>query len=233
MTDLKAADYIANLPEVETSRLPKDTLFFAQGKIYQVIETGGSGYHKAREWRQTEATDVALIPGSFPARYLPLVKRGYVLPVYRSRLELTENNQPTCYVFPTESLALDAAYLDVALIHNGGAFVRNHGNEPAFAATDGVHVFRLFYYRVSQSGRKTNLSSLLVRPLAFHPSPHTDGPGYWQLLTSWTEIVPNPDITQQMRPISLVQNALEESDTQPLSDETLPNLPTMHVSSDE
>jgi hypothetical protein len=233
VTDLKTADYIANLPEVETSRLPKGAMFFAQGKIYQVVETGGSGYHKAREWRQTETTDVALIPGSFFARYLPLVDRGYLLPVYRSRLELTENNQLTCYVFPSESLALDAAYLDVALIQSVGAYVRNHGSNPAFAVTDGVHVFRLFYYRQSQNGRKSDLSSLLVRPLSFRPRAHTDGPGYWRLLKSWTEAILDLDITQPMKPISLVEDVLEESDTHPISDDTALNAPQSHILLDE
>ncbi|MBN1563913.1 MAG: hypothetical protein JXA10_08740 [Anaerolineae bacterium] len=233
MTDLKAVDYIANLPEVETARLPTGAMFFAQGKIYQVTETGGSGYHKARQWRQTEATDVALIPGSFPARYLPLVERGYLLPVYRSRLELTENNQPTCYVFPSESLSLDAAYLDVALLYKGDAYVRNHGSEPAFAVTDGVHVFRLFYYRLSHNGRKTDLSSLLVRPLPFRPYAHTDGPGYWRLLPSWTELIPNLDVTQPMKPINLEQHVLEEADTKPLNLDTPPHKPSALASLDE
>jgi hypothetical protein len=218
MIDPVAAEYIAGLPEVETARLPKGTLFYAQERIYQVVETGSSGYHKAREWRQTEVTDVALIPGSFPSKYLPLVKRGKLLPVYRTRLELTFDDQPTCFVFPTESLALDAAYFDVALIQSPGAYVRNQGHDPAFAVTDGVHVFRLYYYRQSARGRKTDLSSLRVRPLLFTPHPHTAGPGYWRLLPSWTEIIPDLEITQQFTPI---KNSLADND------QTLPHIPTM------
>jgi hypothetical protein len=218
MFDPKAADYIASLPEVETARLPKGTLFYAQERIYQVVETGSSGYHKAREWRRTEVTDVALIPGSFPSKYLPLVRRGKLLPVYRTRLELTRDDQPTCFVFPTECPALDAAYLDVALIQSPGAYVRNQGHDPAFAVTDGVHVFRLYYYRQSSRGRKTDLSSLQVRPLLFAPRPHTEGPGYWRLLPSWTEIIPDLEITQQIRPL---QNSLADND------QTLPHIPTI------
>jgi hypothetical protein len=218
MFDPKAAEYIAGLPEVETARLSKGTLFYAQERIYQVIETSGGGYHKAREWRQTESTDVALIPGSFPSKFLPLVKRGRLLPVYRTRLELTHDDQPTCYVFPTESLALDASYLDVALIQSPGAYVRNQGHDPSFAVTDGVHVFRLFYYRQSSQGRKADLSGLQVRPLPFTPRPHTEGPGYWRLLSSWTEIIPNLEITQPMRP---VRNSLADND------QTLPHIPTI------
>jgi hypothetical protein len=211
--DPKASDYLATLPEIETSRLPSGTLFWAQGRIYQVIETGPSGFHKAREWRKTEATDVALIPGSFPSRYLPLVKRGKLLPVYRSRLELIHDDQATCFVFPTETLALDAAYLDVALIQTHGAYVRNQGHDPAFAVTDGVHVFRLYYYQQTLHGRKTDLSALQVRTLLFTPRPHTDGPAYWRLLPNWTESIPSAEITQQMRP---AKNTL---------DETLPTIP--------
>ena len=215
MVDAKTADYIATLPDVETSRLPKGTLFLAQGHIYEVIETGSGGYHKARIWRQTEVTDVALIPGSFPNKFLPLIQRGKLLPVYRSRLELTQNDKATCYVFPTESLALDAAYLDVALVQSPGAYVRNQGTDPAFAVTDGVHVFRLYYYRQSAQNRKTDLSSLQVRPLPFTPRLHTEGPGYWRLLPSWTEASTTPfDVTQQMKPVN----------TLPDIDETRPNI---------
>jgi hypothetical protein len=216
MVDPIAHNYLAGLPEVETSRLPNGTLFWAQGHIYQVIETGSGGYHKARQWRKTEDTDVALIPGSFLSRYLPLIQQAKLLPVYRSRLELTQNEQATCYVFPTEVLALDCAYLDVALIKSSGAYVRNQGQEPAFAVTDGVHVFRLYYYRRSAHNRQTDLSSLAVRPLPFKPHPHTHGPGYWLLLQSWTEDASSLEITQQIRAIP--KNALG-------GDETLPNIP--------
>jgi len=157
-----------------------------------------------------------LIPGSLLAKYLPVVRRGKLLPVYRSRLELTENDQATCFVFPTESLALDAAYLDVALIRSPGAFVRNQGHDPAFAVTDGVHVFRLYYYRQSLHGRKTDLSSLEVRPLPFVPRPHTAGPGYWRLLPHWIEATPGADITQETRPVTNVLSS---------SDDTFPQVP--------
>jgi hypothetical protein len=210
VSDEYRADYVASLPEIDTARMPQGTLFWAQGAIYQVIETGTGGYHKARQWRKGEATDVALIPGSFPSKFLPLVRRGRLLPVYRSRLELTHGDDATCFVFPTEALALDAAYLDVALIQSPGAYVRNQGHDPAFAVTDGVHVFRLYYYRVSDHGRKTDLSSLQVRPLPFKPQPHTAGPGYWRLLPSWSETAPQPDVTQQMSPVKYL-SALDET----------------------
>ena len=223
MFDNQTAQYVASLPEVNTARLVKGTLFLADGRIYQVTETGTGGYHKAREWRQTEATEVALVPGSFPARHLPLIRRGRLLPVYRSRTELTENEQATCYVFPTETLALDAAYLDVALIQSSGAYVRNLGNTPAFAVTDGVHVFRLYYYRQSTGGRATDLASLRERPLPFKPRLHTAGPLYWRLLPSWTEIAPSFEATQQMRPVQLSGSG----------EETLPHIPTLQPPPDD
>src|SRR5512146_1916859 len=119
MLTRRAEAYIASLPEVETARLPRSASFVATGRIYQVIETG-SVFAKAREWRRDESTDVALIPDSFLTRYLPLVRTGRLLPVYRSRTDLTEDGQTGCFVFPTETLALDAAYFDVALIMSAG-----------------------------------------------------------------------------------------------------------------
>ena len=133
-----AASYLATLPEVETVRMPTGTLFVANGLIYQVVETTGGGFAKARQWRRDESTDVALVPGSFLTKTLPLVKTGRILPVYRSRVELSDNGKPTGFMLPSESLAKDAAYLDTALIKSTGAYVRNHHQEPAFAATDGT-----------------------------------------------------------------------------------------------
>ncbi|MCZ7539767.1 MAG: hypothetical protein M5U29_07640 [Anaerolineae bacterium] len=211
VVDPATLKYLENLPEVDTARLPVGTLFWAEGRIYQVIEAGTGGYHKAREWRKPESTDVALVPGSFPSRYLPLVRRGRVLPVYRSRLDLTRDDRATCFIFPTETLALDAAYLDVALIISPGAYVRNQGQEPAFAATDGAHVFRLYYYRQSVNGRQTDLSVLQVRPLPFRPQPHTEGPGYWCLLPGWLESLASQQRTQSMRAVG----ATADDDTLP------------------
>lgn len=211
VVDPATLKYLENLPEVDTARLPVGTLFWAEGRIYQVIEAGTGGYHKAREWRKPESTDVALVPGSFPSRYLPLVRRGRVLPVYRSRLDLTRDDRATCFIFPTEALALDAAYLDVALIISPGAYVRNQGQEPAFAATDGAHVFRLYYYRQSVNGRQTDLSVLQVRPLPFRPQPHTEGPGYWCLLPGWVESLASQQRTQSMRAVG----ATADDDTLP------------------
>ena len=218
MNDPITTAYIASLPEVETSRLPNETMFLANGRIYEVVETSAGGFHKAREWRKTEKTDVALIPNSFPSRYLPLVTRGKLLPVYRSRQELAQNAQTICYVFPTESLALDAATLDVDLVQGGGAYVREHGEEPAFAATDGVHNFRLYYYRFSAAGRRTNLSRLEVRPAPFTIKSHLDGMGYWRLLPTWTEGLPNHDVTRPMQRISPEELGL---------DDTHPHLPRL------
>ncbi len=190
-----AEAYIASLPEVETARLPRGTLFLASGLIYQVTETGG-GFSKARQWRRDESTEVALIPGSFPTKYLPLVRKGRLLPVYRSRAELTDDGQTRCFVFPTENLALDAAYLDVALIMSAGAYVRNHNHEPAFAVTDGVHIFRLYYYVRSLHGRPTTIANTALERPRCDLRPHTEGSPYWRVLPSWQESFPPAQITQ-------------------------------------
>jgi hypothetical protein len=188
--------YIASLPEVETARLPRGTLFIANGLIYQVTETGAGGFSKARQWRRDESTDVALIPGSFLTKYLPLVRMGRLLPVYRSRTELTDDGQTRCFVFPTENLALDAAYLDVALIMSAGAYVRNHNHEPAFAVTDGVHIFRLYYYMRSVHGRPTTIASGMAELPRCELRPHTEGSVYWCILPSWQESFPPAKTTQ-------------------------------------
>lgn len=139
-----------------------------------------------------------------------------MLPVYRSRIELTENDRATCFVFPTEDMALDAAYLDVALIQSTGAYVRNQGHEPAFAVTDGVHVFRLYYYRESIHGRLTDLSNLHKHALPFKPQSYMQGPDYWRLLPSWTEMTGSTEMTQARMPAVKLP---------PMGDEPIPNSP--------
>ena len=195
-----AATYLATLPEVETIRMPTGTLFIANGLIYQVVETTGGGFAKARQWRRDESTDVALVPGSFLTKTLPLVRTGRILPVYRSRVELTDNGQPTGFILPNESLAKDAAYLDTALIMSAGAYVRNHHQEPAFAATDGTQIFRLYYYMRSAHGRSTHLESNIVENPHCELRPHTEGPIYWRLLPSWEETLPPAKATQHAMP---------------------------------
>ena len=207
--------YIASLPEVETVRLSRGALFVADGRIYQVIETGAGGFAKARQWRRDESTDVALVAGSFLTKYLPLVRTGRLLPVYRSRSELTEDGQTCCFVFPTETFALDAAYLDVALIMSAGAYVRNHNHEPAFAATDGVHIFRLYYYLRSVRGRPTTIASNIIEHPHCQLRPHTEGPAYWRVLPSWQDSFPPAHVTQQISTavVKQVREAASPSDT--------------------
>ena len=198
-----AQTYLASLPEVETARLPRGTLFVADGLIYQVTDTGGGGFSKARQWRRDEKTEVALIPNSIPAKYLPVVKRGRLLPVYRSRSELTVDGQPRSFLFPTEVFALDAAYLDVALILSPGAYVRNHSHEPAFAVTDGVHIFRLYYYSVSAHGLATTIGPAEYPRAEMRP--YQEGSPYWQLLPGWRdlprEVERDPDVTRPSTPV--------------------------------
>ena len=196
----QTAAYLAELPEVRTSRLPEGALFWADDAIYIVSEVDARGYQKARLWRQDEHREVALVPGSLLSRHLPVIERGRVLPVYRSQNELLEDGDCSVFVFPAETLALDAAYLDDALIHRSGPYVRQQDALPAFAVTDGIHLFRLYYFRESARGRPADLSSLRNRRAGFRPRAHTEGPGYWRLLPSWTEHTRQLDTTQQSLP---------------------------------
>jgi hypothetical protein len=189
--DLQA--FLVSLPEVDTSRLPVGTLFTADQLIYRVTETGAGGFHKARQWRKGEETDVALVPGSFLAGFLPLVARGRLLPVFPSRSDLLHNNESLHYLFQDEAQALDAAYLDVALVQSGDAYVRNHYREPGFAATDGVHVYRVYYYSRSVSGRATFDDFAKAKTIQFVP--YSRGPMYWRLLPTWRDMSASTDET--------------------------------------
>lgn len=191
---LELQTFIASLPEVETLRLPRGVIFTANRLLYQVVETGAEGFHKARQWRCGEETDVALVPGSYLARFLPLVERGRLLPIFPTRLDLTDRGDPIVFLFPDERMALDAAYLDVALVKSGDAYVRNHGREPAFAATDGVHVFRVYYYSRTVHGRATQISTTPTeKTLQFRY--YTRGPMHWRLLPTWRDATPWLDET--------------------------------------
>lgn len=196
----QTAAYLAELPEIRTSRLPRGALFWANGSIYEVSAVDARGFQKARLWRQAEHTEVALVPGSLLSRHLPVVAQGRALPVYHSQNDLLDAGECSCYVFPTEMLALDAAYLDAALILRSGPYVRQQEAVPAFALTDGIHLFRLYYFRQSTHGRPTDLSSLRDRSAGFRPRPHAEGPGFWRLLPSWTEQTNQFDTTQQSLP---------------------------------
>src|SRR5260221_13493816 len=93
-----AATYLATLPEVETIRMPTGTLFIANGLIYQVVETTGGGFAKARQWRRDGSTDVGLDPRSFLTKTLPLVRTGRVLAVYSFPVEASDDGLPTGFI---------------------------------------------------------------------------------------------------------------------------------------
>ena len=178
--------YLASLPEVETARLPIYTLFAANQRIYQVVEIGAGGFHKGREWRKGEDTDIALVSGSLLANFLPVVLRGRLLPIYPSREDLLERSEPLSYLFPDERQALDVAYLDAALVRSGDVYVRNHGRKPAFALTDGVRVFRTYYYSRSIYGHAIADSDIATaKTIQFRP--FARGPMYWRMLSSWPQ----------------------------------------------
>jgi hypothetical protein len=210
---MNAEAYLQTLPEVDTVRLPKGTLFVANRLIYHVIEAGNGGFSRARQWRREESTDVALVPNSFLTRTLPLVAKGRILPVYRSRTELTEGGSPRGFIFPSEALAKDAAYLDTSLIISAGAYVRNHEQAPGYAATDGVQIFRLYYFMKSDHGRSTHIAGNFTENPRVELRPHTEGPAYWRLLPSWQENFPASKVTQQSMPVvKSLDQMLHEAD---------------------
>lgn len=200
---MKPEQYLATLVEVKTTTLPIGALFVANRLIYEVVDAGTNLYHKARQWRKDESTEVALASDSSLAQRLPVVAMGRVLPPYRSRDELTENRQPLYYVFGTEQNALEAASLDVALCGVGsGLYVRRNERQPAFEATNGALIFRHYYFMRTNQHLKTNVPDIkygLPRPLLAH----VDGPLYWRLLPSWDESPYDWEKTIAMRPIIL------------------------------
>src|SRR5262249_47703492 len=144
---------------------------------------------------------------------------GRMLPVYRSRKELLASGQTTGFVFPTETLAKDAAYLDVSLILTAGAYVRAQGQEPAFAITDGVQVFRLYYHGASAIGRVVENPHCELRM-------HTDGPAYWRLLPTWKESFPSKITQFGMTQVAEVP--IDEQPSQGSSDTTRVRRSTQH-----
>lgn len=196
--------YLLSLPHVETATLLPGALFVANGKtIYQVMDAGLSGTYKARQWRQHEATDVALAPNTGLALYLPLVTHGRLLPAYPARTDLLHNGVALIFVFPTEQNAFEAAALDVALCGaRSGLYVRRQEPHPAFEATNGGTVFRLYYFMRTDAGVSTTVPDLkyrLGRPLI----PHIDGPGYWRLLPAWDSGPYDVNKTVAMRPVNM------------------------------
>jgi hypothetical protein len=203
--------YLQKLPEAPTARMPKGTLFVANRLIYEVIEVSTTGFSRARQWRRDESTDAALTPNSFLTRTLPLIDRGRMLPIYRSRTELTNSGQVRGFIFPTEALARDSAYLDTALVVGGSAYVRNHNQEPAFAVTDGVQIYRLYYYVTSDHGRPTHMIGNFVENPRCELRPHTEGSEYWRLLSTWKEQFPSARDTIMSMPAVTKQAAFEQA----------------------
>jgi hypothetical protein len=212
--------YLASLPKVKTMDLGLGALFWADNRLYEVIEIDAKGYSRARQWRKEENTDVALIPNSPLAARLRLISEGLLLPAFKSRNELLQNGRPLAYVFPDEQLALDAAYLDVALCGRaGGVYVRRHPHFPAFEATNGLNVVRSYFFMRTRQGFDTRLTDLKQR-LGEALIPHIQGAAAWRLLNSWHEGPYNIDETIAMRPINLTAT-LEE-----LAPKTPPGPPT-------
>jgi len=201
-------DYLAQLPEVDTASLAKGFLFWAENRIYEVVEVDEGGYSKARVWRHDESTEVALIPDSTLAKRLPLIARGRVLPQYQSRDDLLANRRPPAFVFPTEKNALGAAYLDAGLCgERAGVYVRRHGHHAAFEVTNGLNALRRYYFSRTSEGVETDLPDI-KHTLDYELIPHQYGPMVWRLLPHWDESPHDLNKTVAIRPIT--QDQLRE-----------------------
>ena len=196
-------NYLEQLPEVETASLAKGRLFWAENRIYEVIEVDQSGYSKARVWRHDEATDVALIPNSTLAKRLPLIARGIALPQYQSRDDLLANGRPPAFVFPSEQNALGAAYLDTALCgsQRAGVYARRHDKHAAFEVTNGLNVLRRYYFSRTKENVDTDLPDIKHK-LDYPLIPHQQGPMVWRLLPNWDESPHDLTQTMAIRPIT-------------------------------
>jgi len=222
--------YTTTLPLVLTATLPYGALFWAENRLYQVVQVDRSGYNRAREWGKTEKTDVALIPNSTLAQRLRVVDKGRLLPVIKSRGELLQNGRAVHYVFPMQQTAQDAGSLDETLCgRNSGLYLRRHQQHSAYELTNGSQVFRYYYFYRLNEGLETNLHTLKDRldsPLISHK----EGPAYWRLLSSWDES-PYYDLNQTMafRPVDLLerlQDTAPNTSTADNDEDTLLNIPT-------
>jgi hypothetical protein len=199
---MSVTDYLAQLPTVETATLNRGTLFWAENRIYEVVDADENGYNKARVWRHGESTEVALVPNSTLAGRLPLVARGVPLPTYQSREELLARGRPPAFVFPTEQNALGAAYLDVALCgQRAGVYVRRHAHHAAFEATNGLNVLRRYYFSRTKEGVDTDVRDI-KHMLDYPLISHREGPMVWRLLPHWDESPHDLNQTMALRPIT-------------------------------
>lgn len=211
-------DYLALLPVVQTATLPLGALFWAENRIYEVVQVDGNGYNKARQWRKDEKTDVALVPNTPLAQRMRVIAKGQLIPPIRSRNEFLKDGRYQSYVFPIEQNALDAAYLDTALLGRGsGIYVRRRDRYPAFEITNGVLVLRCYYFMRTNQGIDTTLADIKHR-LSEELISHRQGPMYWRLLPSWDESPYDLNQTVAMRPLDLEHIREElEKETKPIT----------------
>ncbi|NJL93926.1 MAG: hypothetical protein HC915_09450 [Anaerolineae bacterium] len=225
---MSLATFLLGLPVVETRQLPRGALFIhPDGSLYEVIDSGQGGEHRARRWRHPQPQEVALDPDSHLARRLPVVARARHLLPYPSRDALLENQAALLFTFRREQSALDAAQLDVALCGYGsGVYVRKNERYPCFEATNGALVFRQYFFLETNQGVRTRLPDI-KHGLGYPLRSHLDGPLAWRLLPSW-EDSPFYDLSQTvaMQPIELGSAAETHPNLSSVrDDDTLPSHP--------
>ena len=179
--------YLESLQTVKTATLSVGELFVSNRILYEVIDSGLKDQLKARQWRKNERTEVALAVDSPFAQRLSVIAEGKKIPVFDSRERLRHGGVAWSFVFTIEQNALEAAFLDVALCGpRASLYVRRNGKYPAFEVTNGIMLFREYYFMRTNNSEKTGLADI-KHELEHTLIPHRHGPYYWRLLSSWDE----------------------------------------------
>jgi plasmid segregation protein ParM len=178
---------------IRTESLAEGALFVSpDGVLYKVVMAERAGFRKAEPWPGSALNHsgdarqpVALVPGSLLARNYPVVTEGRPLPVL-SRADFLRDGHPTHFVFPEESLARLAAWLDVALAPRSGLAVSKERQR--WLLSDGHHDFRVYHYLVDRLGLEIDLGARFAKE-GIEAQPCERGPRYWRYLPGWTASV--------------------------------------------
>lgn len=157
-------------------QLPEGTLFVSNGKLYQVIETGG-GFNFAKLWGKPAREKFALDPQSIVARFYPVVAYGEPLPPLNAKTDLLDSaGRVLCFIFSSSSSAEQAARLDEATAARAG--LRLQGIRTGLLGlTDGLHVYRLYAHQPPSPEMFERLNLPGVRQVVALSA--SNGPYYW------------------------------------------------------
>jgi plasmid segregation protein ParM len=166
--------------QVSTRSLPEGALFVGpDGVIYQVVLAGSAGFRKAKRWGGSDREAVALVPDSPLTYHYPLMEYGTPLP-HLKRADLTDaDGEPSHFIFPSESLARAAAYLDETLAWQSGCMARKENDR--WFLSDGLHRFREYHYERGDDDQPLDLVPRFESE-KIQASPYTLGPAHWSYL---------------------------------------------------